>query len=163
MKKIFGGLLLLGAALSDGGSSASRVARDAAAIEKAKVSAVAIFGLYVLTVATVFLGTSVILNAPAPLIVLVASTPVIAAQHAYERDGATHPSVAIVDDTIHITYTGKATPSYEDGLTLCHATAPTSDPAAITKDPANPVLPKRRFSMMPIPRFRCLESKLVQP
>lgn len=32
MKKIFGGLLLLGAALSDGGSSAARVARDAAAI-----------------------------------------------------------------------------------------------------------------------------------
>jgi sulfur carrier protein ThiS len=32
MKKIFGGLLLLGAALADGGSSASRVARDAAAI-----------------------------------------------------------------------------------------------------------------------------------
>ena len=66
-------------------------------------------------------------------------TPVIAAEHAYEADGATHPSVAVVDDTIHIVYTGKATRSYHDGLTLCHATAPTSDPAAVTKDPANPV------------------------
>ena len=32
MQKIFGGILLLGAALADGGSSAARVARDAAAI-----------------------------------------------------------------------------------------------------------------------------------
>lgn len=32
MKKIFGGILLLGAAFADGGSSAARVARDAAAI-----------------------------------------------------------------------------------------------------------------------------------
>jgi len=66
-------------------------------------------------------------------------TPVIAAEHDYERFGSTHPSVAIVGDTIHITYTGKATPSFGEGLTLCHATAPTSDPAAVTKDPANPV------------------------
>jgi hypothetical protein len=66
-------------------------------------------------------------------------TPVIAADADYERDGATHPSVAVVGDTIHIVYTGKATRSYEDGLTMCHATAPTTDPAAVTKDPANPV------------------------
>jgi hypothetical protein len=69
----------------------------------------------------------------------VQDTPVIAADMAHELDGATHPSVAIVDDTIHIIYTGKATRSYEDGLTLCHATAPTSNPAAVTKNRANPV------------------------
>jgi hypothetical protein len=66
-------------------------------------------------------------------------TPVISAEHDYERDGSTHPSVAVVGDTIHIVYTGKATRSYEDGLTMCHATAPTSDPAAVLKNPANPV------------------------
>jgi predicted GH43/DUF377 family glycosyl hydrolase len=65
--------------------------------------------------------------------------PVIPAEQDYERDGSTHPSVAIVRETIHIVYTGKATRSYEDGLTMCHATAPISDPAAVIKDPANPV------------------------
>jgi predicted GH43/DUF377 family glycosyl hydrolase len=66
-------------------------------------------------------------------------TPVITAEAEYERDGSTHPSVAVVGDTIHIVYTGKATRSYHDGLTMCHATAPTSDPASVTKNPANPV------------------------
>jgi hypothetical protein len=66
-------------------------------------------------------------------------TPVIPAEHTYELDGSTHPSVAVIGDTIHITYTGKATQSYQDGLTMCHATAPTSDPAAVVKNPANPV------------------------
>jgi predicted GH43/DUF377 family glycosyl hydrolase len=66
-------------------------------------------------------------------------TPVIAAEADYEADGSTHPSVAVVGETIHIVYTGKATRSYEDGLTMCHATAPISDPAAVTKNPANPV------------------------
>lgn len=69
----------------------------------------------------------------------VRKTPVIAADTAHERDGSTHPSIAIDGDTIHIVYTGKATRSYEDGLTMCHATAPTSDPAKVTKNPANPV------------------------
>ena len=66
-------------------------------------------------------------------------TPVIVADTDHERDGSTHPSVAVVGDTIHIVYTGKATRSYTDGLTMCHATAPTSDPASVTKNPANPV------------------------
>jgi predicted GH43/DUF377 family glycosyl hydrolase len=65
--------------------------------------------------------------------------PVIAADTKHERDGSTHPSVAIVGETIHIVYTGKATQSYQDGLTMCHATAPINNPALITKDPANPV------------------------
>lgn len=69
----------------------------------------------------------------------VQQTPVIPAEHDYERDGSTHPSVAVVGDTIHIVYTGKATRSYQDGLTMCHATAPTGDPARVTKNPANPV------------------------
>jgi hypothetical protein len=69
----------------------------------------------------------------------VRSGPVIAAQAEYELDGATHPSVAVDADTIHIVYTGKATRSYQDGLTMCHATAPTGNPAFVTKDPANPV------------------------
>lgn len=66
-------------------------------------------------------------------------TPVIAADTDHERDGSTHPSVFVVGDTIHIVYTGKATKSYERGLTMCHATAPTSNPASVIKDPANPV------------------------
>jgi hypothetical protein len=66
-------------------------------------------------------------------------TPVIAADTEYERDGSTHPSVAVVGETIHIVYTGKVTRSYQDGLTMCHATAPTNDPASVTKNPANPV------------------------
>jgi predicted GH43/DUF377 family glycosyl hydrolase len=69
----------------------------------------------------------------------VRTTPVIAADMHHELDGSTHPSVAIEGDTIHIVYTGKATKSYHDGLTMCHATAPTSNPAAVTKNPANPV------------------------
>ena len=69
----------------------------------------------------------------------VSSGPVIAATAEHELDGATHPSIAIDADTIHIVYTGKATRSYHDGLTMCHATAPTSDPASVMKNPANPV------------------------
>jgi predicted GH43/DUF377 family glycosyl hydrolase len=69
----------------------------------------------------------------------VQAASVIPAEHAYEADGSTHPSVAIEGETIHIVYTGKATRSYHDGLTMCHATASTRDPAAVTKDPANPV------------------------
>ena len=69
----------------------------------------------------------------------VRKTPVIRADTDCERDGSTHPSVAIDGKTIHIVYTGKATRSYHDGLTMCHATAPTGDPASVTKNPANPV------------------------
>ena len=69
----------------------------------------------------------------------VRQTPVIPADTEHERHGSTHPSVAVVGEVIHIVYTGKATRSYEDGLTMCHATAPTSDPASVTKNPANPV------------------------
>lgn len=69
----------------------------------------------------------------------VRQTPVIAADNDYDRDGSTHPSVAVVDEVIHIIYTGKATLSFERGLTMCHAKAPTSDPASVIKDPNNPV------------------------
>ncbi|MFC1997886.1 hypothetical protein ACFLXI_09860 [Chloroflexota bacterium] len=69
----------------------------------------------------------------------VRQTPVIPADMEHELDGSTHPSVAIEGELIHIVYTGKATESYDHGLTMCHATAPTSDPAAVTKNPANPV------------------------
>ena len=71
--------------------------------------------------------------------VRVTPEPVILADTDHEANGTTHPSVAIVEDVIHIVYTGKATGSYDHGLTMCHATAPTSDPAAVTKNPANPV------------------------
>ena len=71
----------------------------------------------------------------------VQDAPVIPAEHVYELDGSTHPSVAIEGRTIHIVYTGKATASYHDGLTMCHATAPISNPADVTKDPSNPVFP----------------------
>ena len=66
-------------------------------------------------------------------------TPVISADTEHERHGASHPSVAIEDDTIHIVYTGKATQSFGEGLTMCHAIAPTSDPASVRKNPDNPV------------------------
>ncbi len=69
----------------------------------------------------------------------VQQTPVIPADSEHEADGSTHPSVAIVGDLIHIVYTGKATELYDHGLTMCHATAPTSAPASVTKNPANPV------------------------
>ena len=64
---------------------------------------------------------------------------VISADTEHERHGATHPSVAVVGNTIHIVYTGKATRSFGEGLTMCHATAPTRNPAAVTKNLANPV------------------------
>ena len=66
-------------------------------------------------------------------------TPVIPADAEHELDGASHPSVAVDGDTIHILYTAKATKSFGEGLTMCHATAPTSNPAAVTKNSANPV------------------------
>ena len=69
----------------------------------------------------------------------VQDTPVIPADTEHEEDGSTHPSVAIAGDTIHILYTAKATRSFEKGLTMCHATAPTRNPALVTKNPANPV------------------------
>lgn len=69
----------------------------------------------------------------------VCSTPVIPADTEHERHGSTHPSVAIEGDTIHIVYTGKATQSFGEGLTMCYATAPTKDPASVTKNPHNPV------------------------
>ena len=69
----------------------------------------------------------------------VQETPVITAEYPYEADGSTHPSAAVEGDTVHIIYTGKATKSYHDGLTMCHAIAPTRDPAAVTKNTNNPV------------------------
>jgi len=61
--------------------------------------------------------------------------PVIAADTEHERRGSSHPSVAVVGETIHIIYTGESTAP----PVICHATAPTSDPAVVTKDPANPI------------------------
>ncbi len=65
--------------------------------------------------------------------------PVILADTEHERWGATHPSVVIMSDTIHIVYTGRPTGSCEEGCTICYATAPVSNPADVTKHPANPV------------------------
>ena len=65
----------------------------------------------------------------------VRQTPVIAADTAYESRGSSHPSVAVAGDTIHIIYTGESTGQ----PVICHATAPTGDPAAVSKDPANPI------------------------
>jgi len=74
----------------------------------------------------------------------VIAEPVIPAAFEYEIDGSSHPSVAIDGDLAHIIYTGEAkglggeNHPYNNS-TLCHATAPTSDLATVTKDPANPV------------------------
>ena len=61
--------------------------------------------------------------------------PVIAADAPHEREGSSHPSVAMHDNLIHIVYTGES----DEPPVLCHATAPVDDPAAATKNPANPV------------------------
>jgi predicted GH43/DUF377 family glycosyl hydrolase len=63
--------------------------------------------------------------------------PVITAEHKHELGVAGHTSTAIVGDTIHIIYT--AMTDYRHNPTICHATAPLSDPANITKNPENPV------------------------
>jgi len=68
----------------------------------------------------------------------VRSDPVIPFGRVYDSHGAAHASVAVTDDTIHILYTGRPTVSTTD-CTLAHATAPISDPAAVEKDPNNPV------------------------
>ena len=69
----------------------------------------------------------------------VGTGPVIATDTEHEKWGSTHPSVAVVGDTIHIVYTGRPTGSCEEGVTICHATAPTSDPANVAKNPGNPI------------------------
>ena len=61
--------------------------------------------------------------------------PVIAAEAEYERDGSSHPSVAVIGDTIHIIYTGES----KKPPVICYATASVSDPAKVTKNAANPV------------------------
>ena len=65
----------------------------------------------------------------------VRQTPVIPADTPYESAGSSHPSVAVDGDTIHIIYTGES----EANPVICHATAPTTDPAAVTKNAANPI------------------------
>ncbi len=63
--------------------------------------------------------------------------PVIKSEFKHEKIVAGHTSVTIVGDTIHIIYTSME--SWEKGPSLCHATAPLSDPSKVTKDPNNPV------------------------
>ena len=65
----------------------------------------------------------------------VIAEPVIAVDAPHERDGSSHSSAAVHDDLIHIVYTGES----DEPPVLCHATAPVDDPAAATKNPANPV------------------------
>ncbi len=71
--------------------------------------------------------------------------PVVAIEGAHEEHGCSHPSVIVDGDIIHMVYTGEAPapPERREILynvpTICHATAPTGDPARVTKDPANPV------------------------
>ena len=43
--------------------------------------------------------------------------------------------MAVDGDTIHVIYTGES----EGNPVICHATAPTSDPATVTKDAGNPI------------------------
>ena len=75
----------------------------------------------------------------------IGNEPVVAVGGAHEQHGSSHPSVAVSGDVIQMVYTGEspAPPERRDILynvpTICHATAPTSDPAQVTKNPANPV------------------------
>lgn len=63
------------------------------------------------------------------------SEPVIAVEAKHELKGSSHPTVTIVGDTIHIIYTGES----DQPPVICHASASVSDPAKVTKDPANPI------------------------
>ncbi|MEM7128428.1 MAG: hypothetical protein AAF702_18995 [Chloroflexota bacterium] len=65
----------------------------------------------------------------------VTNEPVIPVEFPFEEKGSSHPSVVVDDETIHILYTGEST----GPPVLCHATAPTNDPANVTKNPANPI------------------------
>lgn len=65
----------------------------------------------------------------------VSPTPVISAEQEYERKGSSHPSVAVVENTIHILYTGES----DTKPVICHATAPTQNPESVVKDSANPI------------------------
>lgn len=65
----------------------------------------------------------------------VTQEPVIAVETEFEEKGSSHPSAVVVGDTIHIIYTGESTGQ----PVICHATAPVGNPAAVTKDPTNPV------------------------
>jgi len=76
----------------------------------------------------------------------VCAEPVVARGGAHEESGCSHPSVVVDGEVIHMVYTGErpAPPERRQILynvpTICHATAPVSDPARVTKNPANPVL-----------------------
>ena len=67
----------------------------------------------------------------------VRQTPVIPADAEYDRDGFSHPTAVVEGETIHIIYTGGS--ARAGNPTLCHATAPISDPTAVTNNPRNPV------------------------
>ena len=75
----------------------------------------------------------------------VGTEPVVTVGGRHEQHGASHPSVAIADDMIHMVYTGESPAPAErrqilyNVPSICHATAPTSNPAQVTKDLANPV------------------------
>ena len=75
----------------------------------------------------------------------IGSGPVVARAGSHEESGCSHPSVTVDGDTIHMVYTGEqpAPPERKEILynvpTICHATAPISDPAHVTKNPVNPV------------------------
>ena len=73
----------------------------------------------------------------------VCAEPVVVRGGAHEESGCSHPSVAVDGKAIHMVYTGErpAPPERRQILynvpTICHATAPVSDPARVTKNPAN--------------------------
>lgn len=67
----------------------------------------------------------------------VLDAPVIFVQFEHEKIVAGHTAVTIVDNTIHIIYTGLT--SDDHNPTVCHATAPLSNPQMVTKNPNNPV------------------------
>jgi len=75
----------------------------------------------------------------------VCDDPVVSVGPAHEEHGSSHPSVVLVDDVIHMVYTGEAPAPPERRKilynipTICHATAPASDPGRVAKDPGNPV------------------------
>ncbi len=74
----------------------------------------------------------------------VTNEPVISTEFDYEEEGASHPSCTVEEGTIHIIYTGEAKGTGDPNRpynepTICHATAPVSNPTEVTKNAANPI------------------------
>jgi hypothetical protein len=63
---------------------------------------------------------------------------VIEPTESFEQRGSSHPSAVVIGSKIHVVYTARADDDPESHV-LCHAVAPTDDPAAVDKEDSNPM------------------------